>query len=85
MSLNSKRTSIWVLVVTAFVNSRVVFALFDDPEGPNLLIVTVLAVFLFIPSFVVFGRSAQTALSRKLPLAVLTQVLLGVCFYILLS
>ena len=43
----SKKISLLLLGVTALTGSRILFFLFDDPEGPNLLIVTVLALVLY--------------------------------------
>lgn len=36
-----------LLLIVAFVCARGIFFLIDDPEGPNLLIVTVLALVLY--------------------------------------
>jgi hypothetical protein len=46
MNLTSHKTSLIILVITALVSSRTFFALVNDPEGPNLLIVVVLAAIL---------------------------------------
>ncbi len=37
--LNSKKTSLLILGTTSVVCSRVMFSFFNDPEGPNLLVV----------------------------------------------
>jgi len=52
MPLKSNRTSLLLLVVIALVCSRALFFFFNDPEGPNLLIVTVLALILYSASFI---------------------------------
>lgn len=39
-----------ILVVTAMIFSRGIFYLFNDPEGPNLLIVTAFAAIIFAVS-----------------------------------
>ncbi|MEN9649452.1 MAG: hypothetical protein RL094_419 [Candidatus Parcubacteria bacterium] len=36
------------LLIASFILSRLMFFLIDDPEGPNLLIVTVLALVIFV-------------------------------------
>lgn len=37
-----------VLLGTSFILSRLVFFIVDDPEGPNLLIVSVLAIVIYV-------------------------------------
>jgi hypothetical protein len=58
---------------SAFAFSRTLFFLFHDPEGPNLLIVTVLAVMLFIASVLVWRFTPATS-AKKLFLAICGQV-----------
>lgn len=48
----SKKISLLLLAATALSISRMLFFLFNDPEGPNLLIVTVLALVLYAISAV---------------------------------
>lgn len=36
-----------ILVIASFIISRYTFYLMNDPEGPNLLIVTILAIVIF--------------------------------------
>jgi len=50
----SKRTSLIILAVTAIICSRILFVLFNDPEGPNLLIVTVFALAVYLSSLAVY-------------------------------
>ncbi len=54
MYFKSKLISLLILAITATLCSRVMFALFNDPEGPNLLIVMVLAAFVFLLSLAVY-------------------------------
>lgn len=44
-----RKLFVFILLIVSFVISKLVFFLIDDPEGPNLLIVTVLAILIFIP------------------------------------
>lgn len=44
-----RNVALLVLLIISFTISRLVFFLIDDPEGPNLLIVTVLALLIFVP------------------------------------
>ena len=48
MRFGFKKTSLLILVITAFVCSRAMFAFFDDPEGPNLLVIAGMASILFL-------------------------------------
>ncbi len=51
MNTTSQTTVLWVLGILALLTSRAVFFFIDDPEGPNLLIVTVLAVCIYAVLF----------------------------------
>lgn len=79
----SKKISLFILLVTSLVASRSIFSFIDDPEGPNLLIVVVLAAILFSLSLTVyrFSRATNTHL-KKLILAVLVQVALVIGAYL---
>lgn len=46
--MKNTKVKIVVSAVVCLVLSRTVFVLVDDPVGPNLLIVVVLAVFLWV-------------------------------------
>ena len=82
MYFKSKPTSLIMLGVTALICSRAMFALFKDPEGPNLLIVVVMAAILWFLSLTVyrFKTAALTALNRLL-LAIGVQLLIAAGFY----
>lgn len=43
----SKKISLIMLAATAMIFSRVLFFFFNDPDGPNLLIVTAFALVIF--------------------------------------
>ena len=53
----SKKASLFLLAIASLVCSRAVFLFINDPEGPNLLIVIVLAAMIFL---VVLGLYALT-------------------------
>jgi hypothetical protein len=80
MPLESKRTSLLLLGITALACSRTLFFLFHDPEGPNLLIVTVLALILYGASFIAW-RFIPATTGKKLLLAVCTQLLIVTGLY----
>ena len=81
MPLESKETSLLLLVITAFVCSRALFFFFHDPEGPNLLIVTVLALILYGASFIAWRFIPATSTSKKLLVAICTQLLIVTGLY----
>ena len=81
MLLESKKTSLLLLLVTAFGLSRALFFFFHDPEGPNLLIVTVLALILCSASFIALKFIPATGARKKLLFAICTQVLIVAGLY----
>jgi hypothetical protein len=82
----SKKVSVPILVVTALACSRVLFALFNDPEGPNLLIVVVMAVALYIASFVTVRLFAPSLSDlKKIGSVILVQILIAAILYLLLK
>ena len=81
MQIDSKRTSLLILVITAFACSRTLFFLFRDPEGPNLLIVTVLALLLYGASFIAWRFIPATTASNKLLFGIGTQLLIVTGLY----
>jgi hypothetical protein len=66
MYYKSKKISLLILGVTALFCSRTMFFFFDDPEGPNLLIVSVVALGIFFMTLPVYMQtiSAETILGR---------------------
>lgn len=79
MYIKSKKFSLLILGVTAIILSKIVFYIFNDPEGPNLLIVAGLAGILYIISLVayLFNFSSQ----KKLLLAIFIQILVATIIY----
>lgn len=84
MHVDSRKTSLCILGITSLLSSRLFFVFVNDPEGPNLLIVTVLAVVLFVPSLVVYARSNTVSSFRRLLLPIMVQVVLVACLYFFL-
>lgn len=62
----SKTVSLIILAATAIVCSRLLFSFFNDPEGPNLLIVTgmALAIYLLSVAAYLFGPSKINGIKR---------------------
>ena len=80
---DSKKTSLLLLVITAFTCSRTLFFFFHDPEGPNLLIVTVLALLLYGASFIVWKFIPATTAGKKILSAICTQLLIVTGLYMI--
>ena len=79
--MESKKASLLLLAIAAFVCSRTLFFLFHDPEGPNLLIVTVLALLLYGASVLAWRFIPATSTSKKLLVAICTQLLIVTGLY----
>jgi hypothetical protein len=62
----SKKISLMILAVIAIICSRVLFFFFNDPEGPNLLIVAglALAVYLLSSAAYIFSPSKVSGIKR---------------------
>jgi hypothetical protein len=84
MFFASKKYSLIILGLTSLICSRTLFALFDDPEGPNLLVVGVMAAILYSASFAVYTFSPSVTALNRLLAAVATQILLVAVFYFFL-
>ena len=76
-----KKTSLLLLVITALACSRALFFFFHDPEGPNLLIVTVLALILYGASFIAWRFIPATNTTKKLLFAICTQLIIVTGLY----
>lgn len=75
-----KKNSLIILGVTSVLLSRVMFLFFDDPEGPNLLVVFGMAFILYFLSLVVFLFNSQKSISKRLLLTIFTQIILATIF-----
>ena len=75
------KTPLVLMLVTAFTCARTLFFLFHDPEGPNLLIVTVLALILYGASFLAWNFIPATTASKKLLFAVCAQLVIVTGLY----
>ncbi len=80
----SKKTSLIILAITALLLSRLMFVFFDDPEGPNLLIVTVGAAVVYFLSLTTYRLNPPIAGLKKLLLAIFVQILIVTCAGLLL-
>ncbi len=85
MNLKSKKTQLIILGATALVCSRIMFALFNDPEGPNLLIVVVVAAIVYGLSLGVSSFFPPVTGHKKLLLTVATQIIIVTGSYFFLK
>lgn len=82
MFFTPKKIALLVLAVTSVVCSKALFFFFDDPEGPNLLIVTVMAATLYLISLAVYACNFSQR--KKLLLGVGVQIVLTTVLYVFL-
>jgi len=87
MNLQSKKKSLLILGLTSLIFSRTMFALFNDSEGPNLLIVIVAAAILYLLTLGVYLFFPSNKLSglKKLLSVILIQIVIVAGFYFWLS
>ncbi len=83
MNSISKKTSLLILAITALANSRGMFSLFNDPEGPNLLIVVGMAAILFFLSLTAYLSNLSN--SKRLMVAIFIQLVIAGAFYVYLK
>lgn len=72
-----------ILFLTALVCSRTMFVSFDDPEGPNLLVIFVGAVIVFAASWIT-GRFVPLSGYSKILVAIIVQVVFTFGLFVLL-
>lgn len=81
--LSKPKTLLIILGITAIVCTRVMLVFFDDPEGPNLLVVLGMAFFVFLLSLPVY-RLRRLENHQKLILTIITQILIVTVLYFIL-
>lgn len=84
MHLTSKKTSLIILGITSLVISRILFLFFNDPEGPNLVVVIGMAVIVYLLSLLVYLFGPSMTNLKKLLLTILTQIIIVIVFYFFL-
>lgn len=79
MYFKSKKTSLLILGITSIVCSRVMFLFFNDPEGPNLLVVIGVAMVVYFLSLAAYLFNSSSL--KKLLLAIFIQIIIVTGFY----
>lgn len=82
MYLKSNNTSLLILAITAILASRIMFCFLNDPKGPNLLIVTVIATVVYFLSLPIYLFKLPATGINRLFLVILTQIILVTGFYL---
>lgn len=85
MNALPKNIHLIVLAITALTLSRTLFFFFDDPEGPNLLVVIFGSAIIYVISLVGFAcKLWKLTAVKKLLLAILIQIVVAVimCLYL---
>jgi hypothetical protein len=60
------------------------FALINDPEGPNLLVVTVMAAVIYLMSSAIYLSNVYPSLTgfKRSSAAIFIQIFIATCFYL---
>lgn len=85
MYFKSKRITLIILAVTATLCSRAMFLFINDTEGPNLLVVTVLASVIFFLSLISYLFKLELTGAQRLLLVVFIQILITVAIFSVLN
>jgi uncharacterized membrane protein (GlpM family) len=82
-----KKNSYIILAISAVLLSRLTFVFFDDTEGPNLLVVTMLALVLYSLSYLVnsFYFSTKVKEENRLLYSIFTQIFSAVVLFLILK
>ena len=82
MYLESKKISLLLLGATAIICTRMLFFFFNDPEGPNLLIVAAFAVVVYSLSLAAYAFSPSKIKGlKRFSLVVCIQILSVIGIY----
>jgi hypothetical protein len=87
MYFKSKKTSLVILGLTSIVFARVMFMFFNDPEGPNLLVVFVMSGVVYCLTLVIYLHNflVPTSGLKRLLLAIIMQAIIVSVLYFALS
>lgn len=85
MYFTSQRAARLILGVTALACSRVMFAFFNDLEGPNLLVVIGMAAILYAASLLVYAHKSRADGIKKLLFAVFVQAIAATVLFVFMQ
>jgi hypothetical protein len=81
MHFKSQKASLLILAITAIAFSRILFVFFNDPEGPNLLVVMGAAVIVYFLSLGAYWLGSSTTSLNRLLLAIFVQIIIVMGLY----
>jgi hypothetical protein len=85
MFFKSHTYSLLLLGVTSVLFSRTMLILFNDPEGPNLLVVMGIAAVMYVVSVMSYMRLSSTSHLKRLLVVLLIQFALAIGLYLLFN
>jgi uncharacterized membrane protein len=82
----NRATPLLLLALTAAICSRATFAMLDDPEGPNLIVITSLTVIIFLAAIVAYISGTFPALTgfKRVFSIIPIQILTAATIYLIL-
>lgn len=85
MYFKSKKISLLILGITSIMFSRVMFSFFNDPEGPNLLVVLVMAAIIYFLSLIAYLFNSSLAGLKRILVVICIQIIIAAGFYFFLN
>jgi hypothetical protein len=84
MHFDFKKSSLLILAITAVACSRMMFAFFHDPEGPNLLVVAGMAAVIYLMSSAVYLSNFSPSLTglKRSSATIFIQIFIATGFYL---
>jgi hypothetical protein len=82
MRTSLKRAALLALGIASLVYARMMFMFIDDPEGPNLLVVVVMAVLISSLSLGAYALIPKSSRHKKTPMVFLLQALIAIGIWI---
>jgi hypothetical protein len=84
MHVNFKNSSLLILAITAVACSRAMFPFIQDPDGPNLLVVTAMAAVIYFVSSAVYLSNVYPSLTgfKRSSATILSQIVIATGFYL---
>ena len=83
MQSKFKNGTLLILAITAVACSRGMFAFFNDPEGPNLLVVIGMAAVIYLVSSAIYLSNLSPSLAgpKRSSATILIQIFVATGFY----
>ena len=83
MRLTSKKIAFLILGITALACARLLFWFFNDPEGPNLLVVMGMAAIVYVLSLAIYLSDSLLPFAggKRISFAIFIQILIVTGFY----